>query len=243
MDGTFLHSPLLDELKSLETTLLRKAYRQRRAALKRHDDGSTGSRAGVEEALAKKPSCRVELPNQVCILVCLPVSSISLSLNSAHGRISVRWQHWRLLGCGGGPARKTFDAAVDLPTLGAHYVLAQDRIRITQAALISIRRARSALPCIAFAGWSFPIHMCTHASFLASACAIHSGCILACCSSVLDACRGLQQLRRWSWPCCPPSTQATPSSSTPHPPVRPCNPPRLLATTLTFSCNGTIGNL
>ena len=75
MDGTFLHSPLLDELKSLETTLMRKAYRQRRAALKR-DDGSTGSRAGVEEALAKKPSCRVELPNQVCILVCLSVSSI-----------------------------------------------------------------------------------------------------------------------------------------------------------------------
>lgn len=76
MDGTFLHSPLLDELKSLETMLLRKAYRQRRAALKRDDDGSTGSRVGVEEALAKKPSCRVELPNQVCILVCLPVSSI-----------------------------------------------------------------------------------------------------------------------------------------------------------------------
>ena len=75
MDGTFLHSPLLDELKSLETTLMRKAYRQRRAALKR-DDGSTGSRVGVEEALAKMPSCKVELPNQVFVLVCLPVSSI-----------------------------------------------------------------------------------------------------------------------------------------------------------------------
>ena len=81
MDGTFLHSPLLDELKSLETMLMRKAYRQQRAALKR-DEGSTGSRVAVEEALAKKPSCKVELPNQVCDHVCWLVSSFFSSTPS-----------------------------------------------------------------------------------------------------------------------------------------------------------------
>jgi hypothetical protein len=96
MDGTFLHSPLLDELKSLETMLVRKAYRQHRSEVKRND-GSTGSRQAVQEAPAKKPSCKVELPTQACILcrsVCsvVPFSGHRRAFNSATGSAALCWE-------------------------------------------------------------------------------------------------------------------------------------------------------
>lgn len=65
MDGTFLHSPLLDELKSLEITLMRQAYRQRRIGHEGIADGSVGSSAAVQSAIEKAPSVSVDLPSQV----------------------------------------------------------------------------------------------------------------------------------------------------------------------------------
>ena len=65
MDGTFLHSPLLDEMKSLEIMLMRQAYRQRRAGQEGTADGSVGSSAAVQSAIAKAPSVSVDLPSQV----------------------------------------------------------------------------------------------------------------------------------------------------------------------------------
>ena len=77
MDGTFLHSPLLDELKSLEIMLLRQAYRQDRRGQAGRDEGSVGSNAAVQSALESAPSVSVNLPGQVWIaslplFACLP---------------------------------------------------------------------------------------------------------------------------------------------------------------------------
>ena len=64
MDGTFLHSPLLEELKSLEVRLVRQAYRLR--AGKGSADGSTdSSRKAAAGALQSVHSVSVDLPVQV----------------------------------------------------------------------------------------------------------------------------------------------------------------------------------
>ncbi len=65
MDGTFLHSPLLDELKSLEIMLMRQAYRQRMRGQEGTAEGSVGSSVAVQSALEKAPSVTVDLPSQV----------------------------------------------------------------------------------------------------------------------------------------------------------------------------------
>ena len=73
MDGTFLHSPLLDELKSLEIMLMRQAYRQRMRGQEGTAEGSVGSSAAVQSALETAPSVTVNLPSQVKIQpACLP---------------------------------------------------------------------------------------------------------------------------------------------------------------------------
>ncbi|CAL5221648.1 g3875 [Coccomyxa viridis] len=64
MDGTFLHSPLLDELKSLEIMLMRQAYRQRMRGQEGTAEGSVGSSAAVQSALETAPSVTVNLPSQ-----------------------------------------------------------------------------------------------------------------------------------------------------------------------------------
>ena len=64
MDGTFLHSPLLEELKSLEVRLVRQAYRLRKG--KGSADGSTdSSRKAAAGALQSVHSVSVDLPVQV----------------------------------------------------------------------------------------------------------------------------------------------------------------------------------
>lgn len=67
MDGTFLHSPLLNELKSLEVMLLRQAHRARRGASGQDssNDGSVDSRSAVQSAIDAAPSVSVNLPGQV----------------------------------------------------------------------------------------------------------------------------------------------------------------------------------
>ena len=66
MDGTFLHSPLLEELKSLEVRLVRQAYRLRKG--KDSADSSVDSRAAAAAALQSVHSVSVDLPVQVCRL-------------------------------------------------------------------------------------------------------------------------------------------------------------------------------
>ena len=63
MDGTFLHSPLLEELKSLEVRLVRQAYRLRKG--KGSEDSSTDSRKAAAGALQSVHSVSVDLPVQV----------------------------------------------------------------------------------------------------------------------------------------------------------------------------------
>ena len=66
MDGTFLHSPLLNELKSLEVMLMRQAYRQRRRSAEGRDEGgSVDSHTAVRNALKTIPSISIDLPGQV----------------------------------------------------------------------------------------------------------------------------------------------------------------------------------
>ncbi|CAK0780442.1 hypothetical protein CVIRNUC_005055 [Coccomyxa viridis] len=63
MDGTFLHSPLLEELKSLEVRLVRQAYRVRMG--KGSADSSTdSSRRAAAGALQSVHSVSVDLPVQ-----------------------------------------------------------------------------------------------------------------------------------------------------------------------------------
>ena len=63
MDGTFLHSPLLEELKSLEVRLVRQAYRLRKG--QGSADSSTDSRVAAAGALQSVHSVSVDLPVQV----------------------------------------------------------------------------------------------------------------------------------------------------------------------------------
>ena len=63
MDGTFLHSPLLEELKSLEVRLVRQAYRLRKG--KGSADSSTDSRKAAAGTLQGVHSVSVDLPVQV----------------------------------------------------------------------------------------------------------------------------------------------------------------------------------
>ena len=64
MDGTFLHSPLLEELKSLEVRLVRQAYRVRMG--KGSADSSTDSSCrAAAGALQSVHSVSVDLPVQV----------------------------------------------------------------------------------------------------------------------------------------------------------------------------------
>ena len=71
MDGTFLHSPLLEELKSLEVRLVRQAYRLRKG--KDSADSSVDSRVAAAAALQSVHSVSVDLPVQVsnfCLHMC-----------------------------------------------------------------------------------------------------------------------------------------------------------------------------
>ena len=79
VDGTFLHSPLLEELKSLEVMLVRQAYRKRKG--KDSADSSVDSRKAAQDALQSVHSVSVDLPVQVSNkrhrmkLTCLAASS------------------------------------------------------------------------------------------------------------------------------------------------------------------------
>ena len=82
MDGTFLHSPLLDELKSLEIMLLRQAYRQDRRGQAGRDEGSVGSSTAVQSALKSAPSVSVNLPGQVSIVLTATLRLLELTVET-----------------------------------------------------------------------------------------------------------------------------------------------------------------